>query len=150
MEVLGSLEKDNDSTERVRPPQKRMASDHLTLNVGGRLFHTTRGTLEFSKAGFFEALLKRWNTPPEAATLSHDFTPEGSPTDQDETSVSSRRPAKRRRAENQIAPFVLVDSESPGGPTVAICSSGTGSTAFSGPSSSPTFIDRDPDAFEGR
>jgi hypothetical protein len=124
-----------------------MATDHVTLNVGGRLFQTTRGTLEFSKAGFFEALFVRWNNPPESS--SNDFTSEASQTDEDDRHAMER-PSKRLRSENQIAPFVLVDSEAPGEPTVAICSSGTGNAPFSGPSSSPIFIDRDPDAFDGK
>lgn len=125
-----------------------MATDHVTLNVGGRLFYTTRGTLEFSRAGFFEALLRRWNTnsalastPAIAHESSHDVS----------TSQSEDRPNKRLRLESdthQMDPFVSVDSETCQA-TITMCSStGGGASNTTDEDISPIFIDRDPDAFE--
>lgn len=96
-----------------------MASDHVTLNVGGRLFYTTRGTLEFSKAGFFEAILLRWNSAPALPS------PHSEPSDHEE---SWERPVKRPRSEggNHITVAARVEASS----------------------AAPIFIDRDPDAFE--
>lgn len=122
-----------------------MATDHVTLNVGGRLFHTTRGTLEFSKAGFFEALLARWNDPQQTIAPEASQTQDDPPLDTSDDEPSK----KRRRSEGQIAPFVLVDSEAPGEPTVAICSSGSNDRMPNNALSSPIFIDRDPESFEG-
>lgn len=120
-----------------------MAADHLTLNVGGRLFYTTRGTLEFSKAGFFEALVKRW-APSPRKSVDSNFT-------DDQDSIATDRPAKRPRRQpsvSEMSPCVLVDSSKTSEePTVTMCSSDNGASEDS-LSSVPVFIDRDPDAFE--
>ncbi len=107
-----------------------MASDHVTLNVGGRLFYTTRGTLEFSKAGFFEALLWRWN----AASIVPNS--QNKQSDQEE---SCERPAKRLRK----------DTTGSSVPDITSCNSGRDTVAATeNLPSTPIFIDRDPDAFE--
>jgi hypothetical protein len=120
-----------------------MATDRVTLNVGGRLFYTTRGTLEFSKAGFFEALLRRWN---------HASNVNNSPAEEETPDEASHRPAKRLRGErddnhNQMDPFVSVDNETCQA-TITMFSPGATATTEEESSSSPTFIDRDPDSFE--
>jgi len=115
-----------------------MASDHLTLNVGGRLFYTSKGTLEFSRAGFFEALVKRW-----APSLTL-----GPATDDPDDNHSRGRPAKRPREESlgQMSPCVLVASAPSGEATFTMCTGGSGASET--PPSQPVFIDRDPDVFE--
>jgi hypothetical protein len=122
-----------------------MATDHVTLNVGGRLFYTTRGTLEFSRAGFFEALLRRWNH--SSANVVASPPVQVAPPDE----TSQERPAKRLRGDSEshnTDPFVSVDNETCQA-TITMCS--PGGTAIGNNTeeeSSPLFIDRDPDAFE--
>jgi len=119
-----------------------MATDHVTLNVGGRLFYTTRGTLEFSKAGFFEALLRRWN--PSLSVTS-------CPAEQEPQDGTPQRPNKRLRGDSdnqQSDPFVSVDNDTCQA-TITMCSSAVATTTSSTEEETlPIFIDRDPDAFE--
>jgi len=110
-----------------------MASDHVTLNVGGRLFHTTRGTLEFCKAGFFEAMLLRWNAASSAVPNSHN-----EPSDQEE---SCERPIKRLRGDIDSVQSLTAMSTYDTTDRVA-------SMPMNNSLSAPIFIDRDPDAFE--
>ena len=109
-----------------------MASDRITLDVGGRLFHTTRGTLEFSQAGYFEALLRRWGS------ASDDRTP---------SKKRRRMGPSEEEAQSKMSPFVVEGARLPPSHPISRDTS-CSSDADLRPTTEPLFIDRDPDAFE--